>query len=138
MNVRIRKLALVGLVLALAGGDALSAQEQPAPAVVEIGLVDGEITVSPDTVVVAQGQEVDWRFSSSTEIVRFNIRFDSGVPFGQNASENGFNGNADQAAQGTVQPEAVVGQLYKYTIRVIVGGGQPIVLDPEVEIGPPT
>ncbi len=137
MRMRFRKLALVALVLVLSGVGALSAQDQPAPAVVQIGLVDGLITVSPDTVLVRQGQPVDWRFSSSTGIVRFNIRFNSGVPFGQNASQNGFNGNAGQAARGVARPDAVIGRVYKYTIRVFVGGGAPIVLDPEVEIGPP-
>lgn len=138
MNVRFRKLALVGLVLALAGGDVLSAQEQPAPAIVQIGLVDGVITVSPDTVVARQGQAVEWRFNSDTEIQRFNIRFNSAVPFGQGASQNGLNGNRGRPGRGTVRQDARVGSVYKYVIRVFVGGGPPIVLDPEVEIGPPT
>ncbi len=138
MNVRFRKLALVGLVLALAGGEALSAQDPPAPAIVQIGLVDGQITVSPDTVVARQGQVVEWRFDSSTEIQRFNIRFNSAVPFGQSASQTGLNGNGGEPGRGTVRPEAPVGSVYKYVIRVFVGAGPPIVLDPEVEIGPPT
>ncbi len=138
MNVRFRKLALFGLVLALAGGDALSAQEQPAPAVVQIGLVNGQITVSPDTVIANQGQGVEWIFNSDTEIQRFNIRFNSAIPFGRGASQNGLNGDRGQPGRGTVRQDAVVGRVYKYVIRVFVGGGPPIVLDPEVEIGPPT
>lgn len=135
MKVPSHQLALVAVILVLAGGEALSAQS--APAVVEIGLVDGQITVSPDTVVARQGQAVEWVFSSSTEIRRFNVRFNSAVPFGQGASQNGMNGNRGERGRGTVRQEAVVGRVYKYVIRVFVGGGPPIVLDPEVEIGPP-
>ncbi len=110
-------------------------------AVVVIGVSGDNVTASPDVIVVNRGQPIEWQLAAGSGIERFQVRFQSGRPFGAGASQRGLdsnrgpNQNANHRARAVVAGDAEVGVRYKYDIRVWRGPGRPLFLDPEVEIG---
>ncbi len=107
-------------------------------AVVVIGVSGDDVTASPSVIVVNRGQAVEWQLAEGSGIERFQVRFQSGRPFGVGPSQRGIDssrGTAAHRARGVVAGDAEVGARYKYDIRVWRGPGQPLFLDPEVEIG---
>ena len=105
--------------------------------VVTIGFDGENITVSPDPAVANRGDTVDFQIDPDSEIRRVQIRFDSGIPFGDRGSApEGLGGDRDIPARGLVRAQSRVGDRYKYTIRAFFQGRRPIDLDPEIEIGP--
>ncbi len=116
-----------------APGLAGAGQEAP---VVTIGLDDeGNITVSPDPVVVNRGETVEWVADPESAVESWTIRFRSPVPFGNAAAQQGINGNRGQRRGQALNAEAQVGRRYKYMVSV--WDGQRVrILDPEIEVGP--
>ncbi len=135
-------LMAVCLVAAQQPEDTLEPPGQQEAAVVVIGLSGDGITATPSVVVANRGQPVEWRIAAGAGIDRFQVRFQSGRPFGAGASQQGLNSNrqglpanASPRARAVVSGNAEVGVRYKYDVRVWTGQGQPLLLDPEVEIG---
>ena len=130
--------ALSAALLLLVAGPVPAAApdaDERAVVTVTIGLIGDSITASPDPAVATRGEEVQFRVDPNSRIETLNIRFRSPVPFGNNASQNGMNGNRGNPARGNVRGEAEVGRRYKYMIRVF-DGQRTLVRDPEIEIGP--
>jgi len=141
MQARLGVPALLAICLVAAQPEETLQHSPQEAAVVVIGLDGGTITATPSVVVANRGQAVEWQIAGGSGIERFNVRFESGAAFGPGLARDGLNSdrgpnaNASARAQARVSGEAEVGARYKYDIRVWTGPGQPLFLDPEVQIG---
>ncbi len=133
--------AVLAVCLIAAQSEATLQPPSQEAAVVVIGLNGDVITASPNVVVANRGQAVEWQLAPGSGIERFQVRCESGRPFGAGASQQGLDSNrgpsedASHRARAVVSGEAEVGARYKYDIRVWTGPGEPLFLDPEVQIG---
>ena len=97
--------------------------------VIQIVADADSVVAVPASVTVAPGQVVTW----ATDLGDWMVRFGSGQPFGDLATQEGIRGARGQRRGQAVRNEAAEGS-YKYDILVVVQGGQNLRADPEIVV----